>query len=253
MNHEKTFAAIEKLKDVELELHRLKNALELANKALDAQPAQEPRLDQSPDYERGFVDGMMHLTQTSVYKAVNAIAQPAQEPVGEMQLSGIIDGLVIPVVPVELPVGAKLYTTPQPQEFVCSTDLCHFTLIQTNVGIGERGMEAYEAAKKRGWVGVSDERMMEMPKQEPVAMRYDYDGYGYKYIDNGSGSDWQTRIKDAEPVYTTPPQRPWVGLTDDEIWKDDGIMAANSKCGAIFETLREIVRAIEAKLKEKNT
>ena len=43
------------------------------------------------------------------------------------------------------------------------------------------------------------------PAQEPVAMRYDYDGYGYKYIDSGSGSDWQTRIKDAEPIYTTPP------------------------------------------------
>ena len=41
-------------------------------------------------------------------------------------------------------------------------------------------------------------------KDEPVAMRYDFDGYGYKYIDNGSGSDWQTRIKDAEPLYTTP-------------------------------------------------
>jgi uncharacterized protein (DUF1778 family) len=33
----KTFEAIEKLKEVELELHRLKNALEVANKALDAQ------------------------------------------------------------------------------------------------------------------------------------------------------------------------------------------------------------------------
>ena len=43
------------------------------------------------------------------------------------------------------------------------------TLTQTNIGIGERGMEAYEAAKKRGWVGLSDERLMEMPKQEPVA------------------------------------------------------------------------------------
>ena len=32
----KTFEAIEKLKEVELELHRLKNALEMANKALDA-------------------------------------------------------------------------------------------------------------------------------------------------------------------------------------------------------------------------
>jgi hypothetical protein len=37
MKHEKTFAAINKLKDVELELHRLKNALEMANRALEAQ------------------------------------------------------------------------------------------------------------------------------------------------------------------------------------------------------------------------
>ena len=37
MNHEKSFEAIYKLKDIEIELHRLKNALEMANKALDAQ------------------------------------------------------------------------------------------------------------------------------------------------------------------------------------------------------------------------
>ena len=43
------------------------------------------------------------------------------------------------------------------QEFVCSTGFCRFTLTQTNVGIGERGMQAYEEAKKRGWVGISDE------------------------------------------------------------------------------------------------
>ena len=55
-------------------------------------------------------------------------------------------------------VDVSLYTTPQPQEFVCGTGLCRFNLTQTNVGIGERGMEAYEAAKERGWVGVSDER-----------------------------------------------------------------------------------------------
>ena len=36
INHVKTFSAIEKLKDVEIELHRLKNALDLANKALEA-------------------------------------------------------------------------------------------------------------------------------------------------------------------------------------------------------------------------
>ncbi len=41
---------------------------------------------------------------------------------------------------------------------------------------------------------------------EPVAMRYDGDGYGYLYIDSGSGSDWQRRHKDAEPLYLAPPQ-----------------------------------------------
>ena len=36
MKNNKTFEAIDKLKEVESELHRLKNALEMANKALDA-------------------------------------------------------------------------------------------------------------------------------------------------------------------------------------------------------------------------
>ena len=38
---------------------------------------------------------------------------------------------------------------------------------------------------------------------EPVAMRYDFDGYGYMYIDSGSGSDWKTRKK-GEFLYTKP-------------------------------------------------
>jgi hypothetical protein len=107
-----------------------------------------------------------------------------------------------------------LYTTPPAQEFVCSTGLCHFTLTQTNVGIGERGMQAYEAAKKRGWVGVSDERLMEMPEQSPAA------------------------------------QRSWVGLTDEErnkLWRDV------IKWGDPSHDDVDLIKAIEAKLKEKNT
>ena len=43
-------------------------------------------------------------------------------------------------------------------------------------------------------------------------------------------------------LYTTPPQRTWVGLTDeDEIdWEEGG-------------NLKDLVKAIEAKLKAKNT
>ena len=52
--------------------------------------------------------------------------------------------------------------------------------------------------------GAQSRSDVEQPAQQPVAMRYDFDGYGYKYIDAGSGSDWQTRIKDAEPVYASP-------------------------------------------------
>ena len=38
---------------------------------------------------------------------------------------------------------------------------------------------------------------------EPVAIRYDFDGYGYQYMDSGSGSDWQTRVE-GEFLYTHP-------------------------------------------------
>ena len=38
---------------------------------------------------------------------------------------------------------------------------------------------------------------------EPVAIRYDFDGYGYQYMDSGSGSDWQTRVK-GELLYADP-------------------------------------------------
>ena len=35
----------------------------------------KPRLNQGPDYERGFIDGMMYQTQTSVYRAVDAMSK----------------------------------------------------------------------------------------------------------------------------------------------------------------------------------
>jgi len=46
---------------------------------------------------------------------------------------------------------------------------------------------------------------------EPVAIRYDFDGYGYQYMDSGSGSDWQTRVE-GEFLYTHPAKT----LTDEE-------------------------------------
>ena len=40
----------------------------------------KPRLDQGPDYERGFIDGMMYQTQITVNKAVAAMAVRTHTP-----------------------------------------------------------------------------------------------------------------------------------------------------------------------------
>ena len=47
-------------------------------------------------------------------------------------------------------------------------------------------------------------------------------------------------------LYTTPPQRTWVGLTDEEIW-------SVLQFRGYYKDNIEIAKAIEAKLKEKNT
>ena len=204
-------------------------------------------------------------THASPGQAVDTHSRkPAQEPVAWGVFEGSLHDIFFTQAEAQEMAELKgshakvlpLYTAPQPQEFVCSTDLCHFTLIQTNVGIGERGMEAYEAAKKRGWVGVSDERMMEMPKQEPVA-------WGFENSAITGSNRWMMlrekvppndQYKGAlwTPLYTTPPQCPWVGLTSEEIY------ACDEECNMpqydiTNADLQSFAKAIEAKLKEKNT
>ena len=44
---------------------------------------QRPRLDQGPDYERGYVDGMLYQSQSAVDKAVNAMADGRRNDVLE--------------------------------------------------------------------------------------------------------------------------------------------------------------------------
>ena len=44
---------------------------------------QRPRLDQGPDYERGYVDGMLRQAQSSVDTAVNAMSASARNDVLE--------------------------------------------------------------------------------------------------------------------------------------------------------------------------
>jgi hypothetical protein len=81
------------------------------------------------------------------------------------------------------------------------------------------------------------------PKPEPVAWMWDvYNGAGYS--SRGIGFQ-QTDIPFAKhtPLYTAPPQREWVGLTDDEVNKWELPESP---------TVYEFAQFVEAKLKEKN-
>ena len=85
--------------------------------------------------------------------------------------------------------------------------------------------------------------------QEPVAWTVVGDGkFGeieigqHAEIDLDACRYWVSRGYSLVPLYTAPPERPWVGLTDEEmqaLWDRYAHM--------------EMMRAIEAKLKEKNT
>jgi hypothetical protein len=80
------------------------------------------------------------------------------------------------------------------------------------------------------------------PEHEPVAWVIE-DGEVDYYV------DVVAKIKPGTPLYTAPPKKEWVGLTDEEIkeivgpWGDTPIKGYT----------RKLFDQIEAKLKEKNT
>ena len=86
------------------------------------------------------------------------------------------------------------------------------------------------------------------PEQEPVAWAMLHDN-GH-FID-AIHPDEHARVQGeyTHPLYTTPPQRTWVGLTDEEIAEFAERMEASDPTDSFW---REFSRAIEAKLKDKN-
>ena len=101
-------------------------------------------------------------------------------------------------------------------------------------------MTGYESKKAMAQDKITDEQGRPMtywggkaqPAQEPVAK--------YSDIVSDGGLD---------PRNTAPPQRPWVGLTDEEI---KAVNAQVSQIPPIDYTTTTYAKAIEAKLKEKN-
>jgi hypothetical protein len=135
-------------------------------------------------------------------------------------------------------------------------------LILSSVDEASPAVEAItEFAKKRNlslkyaevgyWMEFLSTPPQQEAKDEPVAWRYDQAKYRTNDL---RGRQWafnvfsQARpymdemVQNVTPLYTTPPQRTWVGLTDEEL----------AELSASGLALWSLWRAIEAKLKEKN-
>ena len=80
------------------------------------------------------------------------------------------------------------------------------------------------------------------PEQEPVAWMGAHDETDLYYR--------KPVQADVVPLYTAPPQREWQGLTENEVSEIlDDVIGFNS----CFGPEKDFARAIEAKLKDKNT
>ena len=95
-----------------------------------------------------------------------------------------------------------------------------------------RGSESW---RKRQPAITAIKEALAQPEQEPVAWRWEtHNGYAY--------SEQHYEGEDGQPLYTTPPQRTWVGLTTKEFHEAvEGL-----------EDLEDCWVAIEAKLRSKN-
>ena len=86
-----------------------------------------------------------------------------------------------------------------------------------------------------------------VPKAEPV-------GEVTEVSDNGFQCEFNQRLAVGAKLYTIPPaaQRPWVGLTDEEIEAIGDKVANEQLVGPVANFRVRLARAIEQTLKEKN-
>ena len=103
-------------------------------------------------------------------------------------------------------------------------------------------------AHERRCVRWAIKEALAQPEQEPVATLDDLEQEIYENTRQFVSRDvmeWMLKR-----YYTTPPQRTWVGLTDEEIADCAEKMEASDPTDSFW---REFFRGLEAKLKEKNT
>jgi hypothetical protein len=94
-------------------------------------------------------------------------------------------------------------------------------------------------------------QVLEQPEPEPVAWLHKQGNFTEACM-NALHDDEIDRGWTQQPLYTAPPKREWVGLTREEI----DLLLPEIVSGGTFTVInygRAVARAIEAKLREKNT
>jgi len=187
----------------------LKNAQDYAAKVGEdiGRLERELQRGQGYGYEKGFLDGAQHQMKSSVDKAVNAMSQTAQEPVAWMTINdyGEEDDIHY-----ECPEGHLM-------------EGWTYKPLYTTPPVApvQEPLEYWTVAE--GWVKIDEVR---------------------EHFDSvGCGTIYKSAGEDRVPVYTAPPQRHWVGLTDEEIESWDL---------PVLPTVAQFARFVEAKIKEKN-
>ena len=93
-------------------------------------------------------------------------------------------------------------------------------------------------------IGVVGNMALAQASQEPVL---------WMMPDGKTADKWALQFyggQKGKPLYTTPPQRTWVGLTDEEVW--EAYMESPVELDCSTDELYALSRTVEAKLKEKN-
>lgn len=221
-------------------------ALEILENAL-AQPAQEPVAQPASEE-----DMKVYRAIADNYRKDLAAAQPAQGPVAEI-VSDVSGHLSTrwndDWTPNE---GDKLYIAAQPAQEPITWSDKQLKMLNFLYGSGEfDGVyfeEKHPTERNTFWWRkhlrqLFDTPLTVQPAQEPVAW-ITPDGEGFRIRFSAPTSDvplgW-------DALYTAPPKRPWVNLTDDQVntlwneWKD-----------AVCLDYKTWAKAIEAKLKELN-
>jgi len=212
------------------------------------------------DIRRGKYKGDAEEISTALEQA---IAAPVHEPIGYAVPTFDFDNSVIKKV--HYAGTVPVYTTPPAQEFVCSTGLCHYkpaAPVQSGLDadcIASVVSQRYTTPPAANPTTEKSSAVQQAPVQKTLSeLQKDatnllfalHDAWPYVHqhctIESNKKAIQALIVKHGDFADLQPPaaQRPWVGLTDEEI----------GMCLDVGDgSMSKIIYAIEAKLKELNT